>query len=111
MDEGDETVGLAATVLGAETDDGGDFAALARETLTDGAEEFFEAASGISEFEKAGGIAVNYGGFTGENLGEVGGVLLVFGRAGFDVVAGTAGGEDGGEVVSRRREGVVLYER
>ena len=94
MGDRDQTVRLAAAVLGAEADDGRDLAALAGEAQADGLEQFLDAPCRIGVSEEQRRVKVVLQRRAIDDLRQVGHELFVAGSAAQHVRAGFAGVED-----------------
>ena len=94
MDQGDEPVGFAAAVLGIQPDDRRDLAALSRQAGQDGLEQLLHPAGRVTMPEEDRRVRVFLGSRLVNDLGQVGGELLVLGRAGLDVGSWTTSFED-----------------
>ena len=95
MDEGDQPVGLAATVGGVEPEDRRGLATGAAQPTTHVGEQVPQAARGVGVGEKTGWVAVFRAGAAGDDLREVGREIGLGNAAGQDIRARPAGLEYG----------------
>ena len=91
MDQANEAVSLAAPVLGIHSDDRGDLTPLACQPGQDGLQELTNPTGRVAMPEEDRRVGVFLGGRVVDDLSQVGGELLVLGRACLNIGSGTAG--------------------
>jgi hypothetical protein len=81
MDQANETVGLAAPVLGIHSDDRSDLTTLPCQADQDGLQEFTNPTGRVTMPEEDRRVGVFFGGCVVDDLSQVSRKLLVLGRA------------------------------